>query len=168
MYFSINKKKKLLLLKNILKFRQLGFSSSEMIVVITVVGILATIVVPNLAPALEFVEVLIAEKYLLGAVKECQVGIANNESEPQYSLPNNDVGLGIFKNNKFVFSYTGIQGDCYPSSGGNSIQVSRINTNNGIEKYSLIINVTSGQKSYEGQIPGWLDWWTGKFSPIIR
>ena len=168
MYFSQNKKKKVVILKNILKLRQLGFSTTEMIVVFTVVGILATIVIPNFGPALEFVEVLIAEKYLLGAVKECQLGIANNESEPQYTLPNHDVGLGIFKNNKFVFSYTGIQGDCYPSAGGNSIQVSRINTNNGIEKYSLIINVTSGHKSFEGQIPGWLDWWTGKFSPIIR
>ena len=168
MYFSLNKNKKLVPLKKILKLRQSGFSTTEMIVVITVVGILATIVIPNFGPALEFVEVLIAEKYLLSAVKECQVGITNNESEPQYTLPNQDVGLGIFKNNKFVFSHTGIQGDCYPSSGGNSLRVSRINPINGIEKYSLIINVTSGEKSFEGQIPGWLDWWTGKFSPIIR
>ena len=168
MYFSINKKKKLVILKNIFKLRQLGFSTTEMIVVFTVVGILATIVIPNFGPALEFVEVLIAEKYLLGSVKECQVGIANYESEPQYTLPSQDVGLGIFKSNKFVFSHTGIPGDCYPSSGGNSLRVSRINPNNGKEEYSLIINVTSGQKSYEGQIPGWLDWWTGKFSPIIR
>ena len=168
MDFSENKKKKLVLLKNILKLRQLGFSTTEIIVVFTVVGILATIVVPNFGPALEFVEVLIAEKFLLGAVKECQVGILNNESDPQYTLPNQDVGLGIFKNNKFVFSHSGIQGDCYPASGGNSLRVSRINLNNGIEKYSLIINVTSGQRSYEGQIPKWLDWWTGKFSPIIR
>ena len=168
MYFSQDKKKKIVLLKNILQLRQSGFSTTEMVVVFTVVGILATIIVPNFGPALEFVEVLIAEKYLLGAVKECQVGIANNESEPQYTLPNNDVGLGIFKNNKFVFSHTGIRGDCYPDSGGNSLRVTRINPNNGIEKYSLIINVTSGQKSYEGQVPGWLDWWTGKFSPIIK
>ena len=168
MYFYINNKKKFALLKNFFKLRQLGFSTTEMIVVLTVVGILATIVIPQFGPALEFVEVLIAEKYLLGAVKECQVGIANYESEPQYTLPNEDIGLGIFKNNKFVFSHTGIQGDCYPSSGGNSLRVSRINPNNGIEKYSLIINVTSGERSFEGQIPGWLDWWTGKFSPIIR
>ena len=168
MYFSQDKKNKILLLKNILQLRQSGFSTTEMVVVFTVVGILATIIVPNFAPSLEFVEVLIAEKYLLGAVKECQVGIVNNESEPQYTLPNDDVGLGIFKNNKFVFSHTGIGGDCYPDSGGNSLRVTRINPNNGIEKYSLIINVTSGQKSYEGQLPGWLDWWTGKFSPIIK
>ena len=168
MNFFPNKQKKLVLLKNILKLKQLGFSTTEMIVVFTVVGILATIVVPNFVPALEFVEVLIAEKYLLGAVKECQGGIANYESEPQYSLPNQDVGLGIFKNNKFVFSHTGIKGHCYPDSGGNSLRVTRINPNNGIEKYSLIINVSSGEKSFEGQIPEWLDWWNGKFSPIIR
>ena len=105
MYISLNKKKKFLSLKNIIKLKQLGFSTTEMIVVLTVVGI-STIIVPNFGPALEFVEVLIAEKYLLGAVKECQVGIVNNDSDPQYTFPNNDVGLGIFKNNKFVFSHT--------------------------------------------------------------
>ena len=167
MYISLNKKKKLLSLKNIIKLRQLGFSTTEMIVVFTVVGILATMVVPNFGPALEFVEVLIAEKYLLGAVKECQVGIVNGEIDPQYSFPNQDVGLGIFKNNKFVFSHTGIPGDCYPDSGGNRLRVTRINPDSGIEKYSLIINVSSGEKSFEGNIPGWLDWWSGKFSPII-
>ena len=33
--------------------------------------------------------------------------------------------------------------------------------------YSLEINVVTGNRSYKGEIPQWLDWWSGKFSPII-
>ena len=140
---------------------------SETPVSIAIIGILASIIIPNFEPALEFIEVLIAEKYLLEAVKECQVGMANQELEPQYTLPSRNLGLGIFKNEKFIFSHTGIEGDCYPEDGGNLLRISKTSLNNGNENYSLIINVTTGEKTYEGQIPEWLDWWEGKFSPII-
>ena len=149
------------------KNRDEGFSNTELAVILTIIGILATIVVPKFGPALEFVEVLIAEKYLLEAVKECQVGMVNQELEPQYSLPTRNLGLGIFKNNKFIFSHTGIEGDCYPEAGGNILKISRTDLNSGNENYSLLINVTTGEKTHEGEIPEWLDWWGGEFSPII-
>ena len=158
------------ILKNfelIFKKRYEGFSTTELAVTLTIIGVLASMIVPKFGPALEFVEVLIAEKYLLEAVKECQVGMVNNELEPQYSLPTKNLGIGIFKNNKFIFSHTGIEGDCYPEGGGNSLKISRTDLNNGNEDYSLIINVTTGEKTHEGQIPEWLDWWGGEFSPII-
>jgi len=153
--------------KLIIKNKDKGYSNTELAVIITIIGILASIVIPRFGPALEFIEVLIAEKYLLEAVKECQVGILNNELEPQYSLPTKNLGIGIFKNNKFVFSHTGIEGDCYPEGGGNNLKISRTDLNNGNEDYSLIINVTTGEKTHEGEIPEWLDWWGGEFSPII-
>lgn len=160
--------KKFLFSKYINQFAQLGFSTSEMVVSITIIGILATLIVPNFTPALEFIEVLLAEKYLLGAVKECQVGIVNKEINPSYTYPTKTVGLGIIRNNKYVFSHTGIEGECYPYVGGNKLRVSRINSSDGTFIYSLIINVISGEKSYEGQIPDWLDWWGGEYSPIIN
>ena len=67
-----------------------------MFIVISIIGILASILIPSIAPSVEFIEVLIAEKHLLKAVKECQIGLINNEVSPQYTLPENSVSLGIF------------------------------------------------------------------------
>ena len=138
-----------------------------MVVVISIIGVLATILVPNFRPAVEFIEVLIAEKHLLKAVKECQIGLINNEISPQYTLPENEINLGVFKNNKFAFSHTGLAGDCSPEFGGNQLRVSRINVNSENIIYSLIINVKTGEKLSEGSLPGWLDWWDGKSSNLI-
>ena len=138
-----------------------------MIVVISIIGVLASILIPNFRPAVEFIEVLIAEKHLLKAVKECQIGLINNEISPQYTLPVSEINLGIFKNNKFIFSYTGLGGDCSPEFGGNKLRVSRINANSENIVYSLIINVKTGEKSSEGSLPGWLDWWDGKSSNLL-
>ena len=86
---------------------------------------------------------------------------------PQYNLPSNDLGLGIFSKNKFSFSYTGEQGECINESEGNRIRLSRISPNQIDPKYSLIINVISGEKSTEGDLPDWLDWWDDIYSPLI-
>ena len=110
---------------------------------------------------------MIAEKHLLKAVKECQLGLINYDISPQYTLPVNEVNLGIFKNNKFTFSHTGIGGDCSPEYGGNQLKVSRIDINSENIIYSLIINVKTGEKSSEGSLPDWLDWWEGKSSNLI-
>ena len=154
-------------MKRLITCKQLGYSINELIVVISIIGVLASIVIPNFRPAIEFVEVLIAEKHLLKAVKECQLGLINYDISPQYTLPVNEVNLGIFKNNKFTFSHTGIGGDCSPDFGGNQLKVSRINVNSEKIIYSLIINVKTGEKSTEGSLPGWLDWWEGKESNLI-
>ena len=154
-------------MKRLITCKQLGYSINELIVVISIIGVLASIVIPNFRPAIEFIEVLIAEKHLLKAVKECQLGLINYDISPQYTLPVNEVNLGIFKNNKFTFSHTGIGGDCSPEFGGNQLKVSRIDINSENIIYSLIINVKTGEKSSEGALPDWLDWWNGKSSNLI-
>ena len=164
---KLNQIQKIFLFKKLISSKQLGYSLNEMLVVISVIGILASILVPNFRPALEFVEVLIAEKYLLKAFKECEIGIINNELSPQYTLPKDDINLGIFKKNKFTFSYTGISEECSPELGGNQLRVSRKNTNSENIIYSLIINVSTGEKTSEGTLPDWLDWWDGKSSSLI-
>ena len=163
----VNNIKKLFLLKRLITYKQLGYSINELIVVISIIGVLASIVIPNFKPAIEFIEVLIAEKHLLKAVKECQLGLINYDISPQYTLPVNEVNLGIFKNNKFTFSFTGIGGECSPEFGGNLLRISRINNNSENIIYSLIINVKTGEKSTEGLLPTWLDWWDGKSSSLI-
>ena len=154
-------------LKRFLNSNNNGFSTNELVVVITIIGILSTLVIPNFAPALEFIEVLIAERFLLGAVKECQVGILNQDINPKYSLPDKEIGLGLFKKNKYIISHTGISEECKSLSGGNTLRVSKLSGLSGNSSYSLNIDVVSGYKSYEGSIPSWLYWWSGKYSPII-
>ncbi len=177
------KNKKYLIFNKLIQLENNGFSIAELVITILMVGIISTLIIPNFTPALEFVEVLIVEKYLLTSVKECQLAIVNDESYPQYSLPLNDIGLGIVKNKRFVFSHTGIAGDCAPYLGGNIIKISRINTNFRrpiipippsmppiLQEeiiYSLQINVSTGEKTSEGEIPQWLNWWNGRYSPII-
>ena len=164
---KLKKIKKTDLFRKFCDSKQLGYSLNEMLVVISVIGILASILVPNFRPALEFIEVLIAEKYLLKAFKECEIGFVNNEIRPQYTLPKDDINLGIFKKNKFTFSYTGISEECSPELGGNQLRVSRKNTNSEKIIYSLIINVSTGEKISEGTLPDWLDWWDGESSSLI-
>ena len=165
---SLSKIRKIILFrKKLITAKQLGYSINEMVIVISIIGILASILIPNFKPAIEFIEVLIAEKHLLKAVKECQIGLINNEISPQYTLPVNEINLGIFRNNKFTFSFTGIEGECSPEFGGNQLKVSRININSEKIIYSLIINVKTGEKSSEGSLPDWLDWWDGKSSNLI-
>ena len=153
---------KISLLKQLINSKNLGYSMNEMVIVISIIGILASILVPSYRPAIEFIEVLMSEKYLLKAAQECQIGLINGELSPEYSQPENEISLGVFKENKFSFSYTGIGGECSPEYGGNQLRVSRKNTYSGNIIYSLIINVATGEKTSDGSLPNWLDWWDGK------
>ena len=154
--------------KKIRKKEENGFSIANLSVSIAIIGILATILVPNFSSSLEFLEVLIAEKYLLKSVRECQSDLIKNDASPQYDVQINNSGLGIFKNNKYIFSYTGNQGTCINemNTEGNRIRITKSNTSQSTN-YSLIINVITGEKTSEGQLPEWLDWWEGVYSPIV-
>ena len=164
---GLKKIQKIYLLKQLIASRNLGYSVNEMLVVLAIIGILASIVVPSYRPAIEFIEVLMVEKYLIKAAQECKVGLINGELSPQYSLPENEISLGVLKKNKFSFSYTGIGGECLPEYGGNELRVSKKNTNSGNIIYSLIINVATAEKTSEGNLPNWLDWWNKKSSTTV-
>ena len=75
-----------------------------MVITLAIIGILASILVPSFRPAVEFIEVLMAEKYLLRAAQECKIGRSMAVS-PVYSKPENEISLGVFKENKFSFLY---------------------------------------------------------------
>ena len=161
---KLTKIQKIYLFKKLRTSRQLGYSISEMVIVLAIIGILASILIPSFRPAVEFIEVLMAEKYLLKAAQECKIGLINGELSPVYSLPENEISLGFFNEYKFSFSYTGVSGECSPQYGGNELKVSRKNTNSGNIIYSLIINVVTDEKTSEGSLPNWLDWWDKKSS----
>jgi len=155
-----------ILLKKIDSTNEIGYSLNQLVISISIIGILASILVPNFRPAIEFIEVLIAEKYLLSAYRDCQIGLINNDLNPVYFVPENNSNLGIFRDKGFIFSHSGIKGECAPDLGGNYLRASRVNSNNGDLIYSLIINVKTGEKISEGSLPGWLDWWESK-SPSL-
>ena len=159
--------KKHILFEKLFSSKELGYSINEIVIVVSVIGVLASLLVPSFRPAIEFVEVLIAEKYLYKAVRECQIGLIQNEPNPEYSLHEKDINLGIFKDKKFIFSHTGISGECSPEFGGNYLRASRVNSNNGNFIYSLIINVKTGEKTSEGKLPGWLDWWESNSPNLV-
>ena len=164
---KLTKIQKIYLFKKFKTSRKNGYSINEMVIVLAIIGILASILVPSFRPAVEFIEVLMAEKYLLKAAQECKIGLINGELSPVYSEPENEISLGVFKENKFSFSYSGVGGECAPEYGGNELKVSRKNTNSGNIIYSLIINVATDEKTSEGALPNWLDWWDEKSSTAV-
>ncbi len=149
------------------KEEQRGFSSNEMVVVISCIGILATISFPIWIPTIEMAELLIAEKYLLGAVRECQTGLVNGESYPLYTVPPQSVGIDFITKRRFQFSNSGEDNECLSPENGNILTTSRISGSQRVSIYNLNINVVTGEKTSEGNLPSWLDWWEGFFSPII-
>ena len=139
-----------------------------MVVSLTCIGIITTLTFPLLTPVIEIAEVLIAEKYLLEAVKECQMGLINGENYPSYTLPPQSIGLGFISNRRFQFPFTGINGECLSSFGGNILSAQRMNNNQTIPTFSLNINVVTGEKTTEGDVPSFIDWWEGFYSPLIQ
>ena len=149
-----------------------GFSTSEMVIVLASIGILATMSIPLLTPVIEITEALIAEKYLLGAVKECQMGLINGEASPTYDLPSQSIGIGFNKTRRFEFLNSGFDGECLSSitnlyKNGNILSAARISVKQTFSTYQLNINLITGEKTTEGVVPAWLDWWDGAYSPLI-
>ena len=144
-----------------------GFSINEMVLTIIVLSIISGIFIPKFLKSIEFFEFLIAEKHLLKSVKKCQLGLINGETNPQYNLPLKTTSIRFNRRNIFKFRYTGIEGECKSNFSFNKLSISKKNINNDNFEYSLIINLITGQKTSEGTLPIWLDWWEGQYSPLI-
>ena len=158
---------KLLAQRSLLK-DQSGYSTNELAVALACLAILLTLGFPLFTPLVEMAEVLIAEKYLLEAVKECQMGLINGENYPSYTLPPQSIGLGFISTRRFQFPFTGMDGECLTSSGGNILSAQRMTNNQTIPTFSLNINLITGEKTTEGDVPSFIDWWEGVYSPLIQ
>ena len=145
-----------------------GFSPNEMTVAMVCIGILATLTLPLFKPLIEMTEFFFAEKYLLGAVKECQMGLVNGENYPSYTLPPQSLGLDFITTRRFEFLFSGTEGECLSSSGGNILSASRVSNNEEISIFSFNIDLVTGEKTSEGDVPDFIDWWDGFYSPLIQ
>ena len=165
---NIRKIRKQKLTQRYLEKDQSGYSIVQMSVALTCIGIVTTLTFPLLTPVIEIAEVLIAENYLLDAVKECQMGLINGENNPLYTLPPQSIGFGFISTRRFQYPYTGINGECLSDSGGNILSAQRMSNNQVIPTFSLNINVVTGEKTSEGDVPSFIDWWEGSYSPFIQ
>tara|TARA_B100000945_G_C20347980_1_gene580742 strand:+ start:631 stop:1164 length:534 start_codon:yes stop_codon:yes gene_type:complete len=145
-----------------------GFSINEMALSLACLAILLTFAFPLFTPLIEMTEVLIAEKYLLESVKECQMGLINGENSPSYTIPPQSIGLDFISTRRFQFLFTGINGECLDSSGANILSAQRMNNNQTIPTFVLNINLITGEKTSEGDVPSFIDWWEGFYSPLIQ
>ena len=143
-----------------------GFSTVNLLITIIIIGILSSLLIPNFLNSIEFIEVLITEKKLYEALRECQLDLVSGNNEPTYSFPINNVSIGFSRKVGFVFSNTGVGGRCINESLPNLLRASRVTYNNQ-NSYSLTINLLTGERTISGDNPDWFDWWKGIYSPLI-
>ena len=143
LYFSKNRSKKKILKKN-------GFTLIELVIVILILIILAVISLPSFLNLIEKAEVEVAKRNLLDAFLECQIKIADGETNPRYTIPPNT--------NKFQYPDSGTDGECLSPTSGNILTAARTAYGQRVSDYNLNINVVTGEKSTERNVPNNITW----------
>tara|TARA_B100001057_G_scaffold278661_1_gene278913 strand:- start:70 stop:528 length:459 start_codon:yes stop_codon:yes gene_type:complete len=147
-----------------LKIYSKGFSLTELIIVVMGIGILASISIPLLYGFIEKAEVSVAKRYLRLAVRECQRQLIDGVVNPSFTKP--PQSLGIIPTRRFQFPDSGNDGECLSPSSGNILTAARTLNTQTESTYNININVVSGEKSTQKNIPKWLNW-QGFYSPLI-
>ena len=128
-----------------------GFSLIELVVVIAVLAILAGISLPFFQKVMEDAEVGRAQYLLAQAVKECNLKIARGVPDPTYTIPPNT--------NYFQFPDLGDDGKCLSPSSGNILTAAQTKpTGQAVSNYNLNINVVTGEKTTERNVPSHIVW----------
>ena len=143
LYFAKNRSKKKALKKN-------GFTLIELVIVILILIILTAISIPSFLNLIEKAEVEVAKRNLLDAFLECQIKIAEGETNPRYKIPPNT--------NKFQYPDSGTDGECLSPSSGNILTAARTAYGQSVSDYNLNINVVTGEKSTERNVPNNIIW----------
>ena len=136
-----------------------GFTLVELIVEVMIIGILSAIAIPSFINNVEKAEVTGAQLYLHTAVKECQMKIAFGDPDPTYTLPPNTT--------RFQFPDSGDDGKCLSPPSGNIFTAARTIMGQSVADYALNINVVTGEKSTQFNVPSWITW-EGIYSPILQ
>ena len=135
---------------NIKNIKKNGFTLIELVIVILIMIILAVTCIPVFLNIIEKAEVETAKRNLLDAFLECQIKISAGESNPKYTIPPNT--------NKFQYPDSGRDGECLSPSSGNILTAARTAYGQRVSDYNLNINVVTGEKSTERNVPNNIIW----------
>ena len=135
---------------NIKNIKKNGFTLIELVIVILIMIILAVTCIPAFLNIIEKAEVETAKRNLLDAFLECQIKISAGESNPKYTIPPNT--------NKFQYPDSGRDGECLSPSSGNILTAARTAYGQRVSDYNLNINVVTGEKSTERDVPDNIIW----------
>jgi len=147
-----------------LKIHSKGFSLTELVFVVIGIGILTSFSIPLFYEFIEKAEVSVAKRYLRLAVRECQRQLIDGVANPVFTKP--PQSLGIIPTRRFQFPDSGNDGECLSPSSGNILTAARTLNTQTESTYNININVVSGEKSTQKNVPTWLNW-NGFYSPLI-
>ena len=132
------------------KLNASGFSLIELVVVVAVLAILSAISLPYFQQLIEDAEVSRAQYELVAAHRECKFKIARGEVDPTYVIPQNT--------NYFQFPDLGDDGKCLSPASGNILTAAQTAYRQLVSNYNLNINVVTGEKSTDRNVPSHIIW----------
>ena len=127
-----------------------GFTLLELVVVIAVLSILSSISIPALLGFIERAAARAAQYSLNQAHRECRTKIVMGAANPTYIIPAN--------NAYFQFPDLGRDGFCSDPATGNILTAARTDGSQTVSLYNLNINVVTGEKSSDRDVPNWVAW----------
>ena len=131
-----------------------GFSLVELVVVIAVLAILGAIALPSFAGIMEWAETVVAMYNLNNAYKECYTNLSLSDSSSRntitYVIPRNT--------SRFQYPDSGDDGVCLSPETGNILTAARTAYGQRVSTFNLNINVLTGERSTERDVPDWVRW----------
>ena len=113
-----------------------GFTLTELIIVVTDIGIITSIATPSLFGFIEKAEVSVAKRYLRLAVRECQRQLIHVVITSSFSKPTQS--LGIISTRSFQIPNSGNVVECLSPSSGNILTASGTLNNQSESTYKKI------------------------------
>ena len=123
---------------------------AELLVVIVIIGVLGSVGIQILSRLFERIRAQEAQINLLHAYKECTIEIQAGNSDPTYTIPPNT--------DYFQYPDSGDDGKCLSPSSGNILTAARTSYGQAVSNYNLNINVKTGDKSTDREVPTYISW----------
>ena len=128
-----------------------GFSLIELVVVVAVLAVLSAIAIPSFQEFSERAEARVAQYNLVQAARECLIRLNNGDLNPVYTVPSNT----------FRFQYPDAGQDKFclvDSTTGDILTAARTAYGQAVSTYNLNINLLTGEKTTERNVPTYIKW----------
>ena len=128
-----------------------GFSLLELVVVVAVLAILGSIAIPLFQDFSERAEARVAQYNLVQAARECLIRLNNGDPNPIYTVPSNT--------SRFQYPDAGQDKFCLINSNtGDILTAARTAYGQAVSDYNLNINLLTGEKTTERNVPAYINW----------